>query len=62
MDLLRPTVFSAKVAIIKTKDAVIAFFSSPTFFLLALSCSPLISFPLVSVILELIGLKKPALF
>ena len=43
MDLLRPTVFSAKVAIIKTKGTVIAFFSSPTFLLLALSCSPFLS-------------------
>ena len=47
-----------KVAIIKTKSATVAFFSSPPFFLLALSFSPLLSF--VSVILELTGLKKPA--
>ena len=37
---LRPTVFSAKVAIIKTKSATIAFFSSPPFLLLAHSFSP----------------------
>jgi len=38
MDLLRLTVqfFAAKVAIIKTKSATIAFFSSPPFLLLAL--------------------------
>ena len=32
--------FSAKVAIIKTKSATIAFFSSPPFLLLPLSFSP----------------------
>ena len=53
INLFRPT-----VAIIKTKSATIAFFSSPLFFLLALSFSPPFSF--VGVILELIGLKKPA--
>ena len=42
MDLFRPTVFcfSAKVAIIKTKSASIAFFSSPSFFLPSLPFSP----------------------
>ena len=41
MDLLRPTVFNiSKVAIIKTERATIAFFSSPPFFLPALSFSP----------------------
>ena len=41
MDLLRPTVFNiSKVAIIKTESATIAFFSSPPFFLPALSFSP----------------------
>ena len=36
MDLLRSTFFLAKVAIIKTKSATIAFYSSPLFLLLAL--------------------------
>ena len=63
MDLLRRTVFfgqksNSKVAIIKTKSATTAFFSSPPLFLLALSF--FLSFSLVSVILELIGPKKPA--
>ena len=45
MDLLRPTVFFrpktiSNVAIIKTTSAIIAFFSSPPFFLLAVSFSP----------------------
>ena len=45
MDLLRPTVFCPpktlqKVAITKTESTTIAFFSSPPFFLLALSFSP----------------------
>ena len=45
MELLRATVFFrpktvSKVAIIKTKSATIAFFSSPPFLLLALSFSP----------------------
>ena len=47
MDLLRLTVFSAKVAKIKRKSATIVFvflflfsLSSPPFLLLALSCSP----------------------
>ena len=57
MDLLRPTVLISKVAIIKTKSATIAFF------LLLLSFSSvslfLLSFFFVSVILELLGLKKP---
>ena len=39
MDLLRLTFFSAKVAVMKTKSATIAFFSSPPFLLLALSFS-----------------------
>ena len=39
MDLLRRTVFSAIVAIIKPKSAAIAFFSSPPFLFLALSFS-----------------------
>ena len=55
MELLRPTMFfSTKVAIIKTKSASIALFSSPTFFLVALS------FSFVSMILKLIELKTPA--
>ena len=41
-----------KVAILKTKSATIAFFSSPSF--------PVLSFFFVTVILELLGLKKPA--
>ena len=57
MDLLRLTVLISKVAIIKTKSATIAFF------LLLLSFSSLslflLSFFFVSVILELLGLKKP---
>ena len=60
MDLLRPTVFNiSKVAIIKTESATIAFFSSPPFFFLR---SFFFSFPFPSptVILELLGLKKPA--
>ena len=39
----RSTVFFSKVAIMKTKIATIAFFSSPPFFLLALSFSPFLS-------------------
>ena len=51
MNLLRPTVFFgqkssyskySKVAIIKTKSAAIAFFSSTPFLLLALSFSPFV--------------------
>ena len=57
MDLLRPTVLISKVAIIKTKSATIAFF------LLLISFSSLslflLSFFFVTVILELLGLKKP---
>ena len=57
MDLLR-SIAIFKVAIIKTKSATIVFFSSP------LSFSSLLLFPLsfsfVTVILELLGLKKPA--
>ena len=45
---------SNKVAIIKTKSATIAFFSFSSLFLL------LLSFSFVTVILELLGLKKPA--
>ena len=50
MDLLRRTVFfgqksNSKVAIIKTKSATTAFFSSPPLFLLALSFSPFIFLP-----------------
>ena len=41
----------------ETKSATIDFFSSPPFLLLALSFSPLFFF--VTVILELLGLKKP---
>ena len=49
-----------KVAIIKTKSATIDFFSSsPSSSSLFLF---LFSFPFVTVILELIGAKKPALF
>ena len=44
-----------KVAIIKTKSAIIAFFSSPPFFLLALFS---FSFPFFSVLLQLIGPKS----
>ena len=61
---LRPTVFLGQkvspneVAIIKTRSATIVFFSSPSFLLLALSFSPFFSF--VTVILKLLGLKKPA--
>ena len=45
MDLFRPQVFFrpkaiSKVAIIKTKSATITFFSSPPFFVFALSFSP----------------------
>ena len=45
MDLFRPKVFFwpkaiSKVAIIKTKSATITFFSSPPFFVFALSFSP----------------------
>ena len=63
MDLLHPTVFfgqklSPKVAIIETKSAAVALF------LLLLSFSSLflflLSFSFVTVILELLGLKKPA--
>ena len=69
MDLLRPTVYSgqklqvsSKVAILKTKSVTI------TFFLLPLSLSSLflflflflLSFSFVTMILELLGLKKPA--
>ena len=51
--------FSAKVAIIKTKSATIAFFFLLllSFFLLFLF---LLSFSLITVILEILGLKKPA--
>ena len=42
MDLLRRTVFVAKVAIIKTKSATITFFSSPPFLPRALSFTPLL--------------------
>ena len=47
MDLLRGTVFfgqksNSKVAVIKTKSATTAFFSSPPLFLLALSFSSFI--------------------
>ena len=60
MNLLRPTVFNiSKVAIIKTESATIAFFSSPPFFLPALSFSPFL-FASPTVILELLGFKKPA--
>ena len=48
------------LAIIKTKSATIAFFSSPPFFLLGLALSFLLFFSLVSVSFELIGAKKPA--
>ena len=48
-----------KLAIIKTESTTIAFFSSPSFPLLALSFF-LLSFSFVTVILELLGLKKPA--
>ena len=48
----------SKEAVIKTKNATIAFFSSPPFLLFALC---LLSFSFVTVILELLGLKKPAL-
>ena len=49
MDLLRRRVFFrpktiSKVAIIKTKSATIAFFSSPPFLLPALSFSPFLFF------------------
>ena len=59
MDLLRPTVFLrpktiSKIAIIKTKSEAIAFFFSSSLFLF------LLSILFVSVILELIGSKKPA--
>ena len=47
-----------KVAVIKTKSATIAFFSSPPFHLLALLF--LLSFSFVTVILELLGLNKHA--
>ena len=46
----------SKVAIIKTKSATIAFFSLPPFLFLTLSFSP--SFSFVTVVLELLGLKK----
>ena len=63
MDLLRPTdFFLPKVVIIITKSATIAFFSSPPFLLLALSLSPFLAFSFVTVILELLGLKKPVPF
>ena len=61
MDLLRPTdFFLPKVVIIITKSATIAF--SPPFLLLALSLSPFLAFSFVTVILELLGLKKPVPF
>ena len=47
MDLLRPIVFFGcfpKVAIIKTKNATIAFFFSPPFLLLVLSFSAFLFF------------------
>ena len=53
MDLLRPKTIS-KIAIIKTKSEAIAFFFSSSLFLF------LLSILFVSVILELIGSKKPA--
>ena len=63
MDLLRPTVFFrskaiSKVAIIKPKCATIPFF----LFLLSFSSLFLflLSFAFVTMILELLGLKKPA--
>ena len=57
MDLLRLTVLISKVAIIKTKSATIAFFLLLlSFYSLSLF---LLSFFFVSVILELLGLKKP---
>ena len=59
MDLAESTLIS-KVTIIKTRSTTIAFFSSSPFFLLALSF-PLF-FPIVSVILELIGPKKNVLY
>ena len=40
MDLCVEQFFFGKVAIIKTKSATIAFFSSPPFLFLALSFSP----------------------
>ena len=43
MDLLAFDSFFSKVAIMKTNIATIAFFSSPPFFLLALSFSPFLS-------------------
>ena len=57
---LRQTVFFRaktifKVAVIKTKGATIAFFSSPLFFLLALFS---FSFSFFSVLLQLIGPKS----
>ena len=52
----RPKTIS-KVAIMKIKGAAIAFFSSPPFFLLALSFSLFLLF--VSVIFELIGPNSP---
>ena len=62
MDLFPSNIFFffppvSNVAIIKTKSATIAFFSSPPFFLLALFLF-LLSFSFVSVILEFIGPKK----
>ena len=42
MNLLRQQFFSAKVAIIKTKSAAIAFFSCTPSLLLALSFSPFV--------------------
>ena len=53
-------IFLAKVAVIKTMSATIAFFSPSPFFLLALSFSPFLS--LCYCDFELIGAKKPALF
>ena len=50
----------SKVAIIKTKSATIAFFSSPPFLLLPLSFSPFLF--LCYVILEILGVKKPAIW
>ena len=64
MDLLRSTFFFlAKVAIIKTKSATIAFYSSPPFLLLALAPFFFLrsyDFGAVPMILELVGLKKSA--
>ena len=63
MDLCVEQFFFGKVAIIKTKSATIAFFSSPPFLFLALSFSPflfLLSIFFVIMILELLRLKKHA--